>query len=88
MHDIMEDAKFFFFSGRATKRGGGGEGRAAKKKELFLKLKKIWPLGSKGRGGGKALVAGPLKKRAFLRLIQKHLGKIRNIQRCLRALGV
>ena len=47
----------------------GGKGRATKKKGLFLKLifgKKIVPKATNSReAGGKALVAGPLKKSFF-----------------------
>ena len=59
-------------SGPATKRCWGGvEGRAAKKKELILKLEKKSPKKcshyARGRGGGIALVAGklPLRKEHF-----------------------
>ena len=45
---------------------GEGKGLAIKKKKLFLRSKKIpqkiWPLSSREGGGGKALVAGQLKK--------------------------
>ena len=62
-----------FFSG--TK--GGDEAGPLLKKIIFLKLekkirKKMWPLSSEG-GGVKALMAGPLKKRFFLRLPQGNI---------------
>ena len=46
-------------------RGGGVKGRVTKKKDFFEKnvATKL-----EGRGGGKASAAGPLKKKAFLRL--------------------
>ena len=63
--------KGIFFSGPATKRGGGKD-LATKQKNLKLerrkkerKNQKMWPHIARG---GKALVAGPLKKRTFLRL--------------------
>ena len=51
--------------------GGGGKGLVTKKKYLFLKLEKknqknFVATKLKG-GGGKTLVAGPLKKYLFLR---------------------
>ena len=53
---------------RPLRGGGRGKGFATKKKDRFLKLKKklekkFWQLSS--RGGGKALVDGPLKKYRF-----------------------
>ena len=62
--------KKVFFRGPATKRGGGGV-RAwplRKKKTFFEALKKIPPKNMTTKleeGGGKALVAGPLKKTKF-----------------------
>ena len=63
---LMEAANSFIFSGLVTKRGG--KGLVTKKKELFLssKANSLKKCGYYG-GGGKALVAGPLKK-DFLRL--------------------
>ena len=48
--------------------GPGGKGLATKKKDRFLKLNKKsgnFFVASKLEGGGKALVAGPLKKSQF-----------------------
>ena len=61
---FREAAKNGFFSGSATKRGGGGvRAWPLRKNTVFWSSKKtleniLWPLSS--RGGGKALVAGPL----------------------------
>ena len=54
--------KSYILSGPATKRGGGV--KATKKKEHLYLTNKKRPLSSRGVGG-KALVAGPLKKTFF-----------------------
>ena len=55
MSELGKPKKGSFFSGPAIKRGEG--------KYLFLKLEK--KKSTKVGGGGKALVAGPLKKDPF-----------------------
>ena len=58
--------KSVFFIGPATKRGRGVRAWPLRKNTFFEALKKIlenmlWPLSSRGRGGGKASMASALK---------------------------
>ena len=61
---VREAAKSSFFSGPATQRGRVRDWPLRKNNFFF----EIWPLSSRGGGGSKALVAGPLKENFLLRL--------------------
>ena len=55
----LRPQKVIIFNGRAIKREGGGKEPAIKKIKIRKQIR--WPLSSKG--GGKALMARPLKKK-------------------------